>query len=59
MRQGDRHMHRIVQANIDKFKKLLETETDPTKRAVLLRLLAAEEEQKRELAMSPNAKKAF
>jgi bacterioferritin (cytochrome b1) len=52
-------MHRIVQANIDKFKKLLETETDPTKRAVLLRLLAAEEEQKRELAMSPNAKKAF
>ena len=31
-------MDRIVQANIDKFKKLLETETDPTKRAMLLRL---------------------
>ena len=52
-------MHRIVQANIDKFKKLLETETDPTKRALLIRLLAEHEQQKRELAMNPNAKKAF
>jgi hypothetical protein len=33
-------MHGIVQANIDKLKKLLETETDPTKRAMLVRLLA-------------------
>ena len=36
-------MHRIVQANIDRFKLLLETETDPTKRAMEIRLLAEEE----------------
>ncbi len=52
-------MHRIVQANIDKFKRLLETETDPTKRAMLLRLLAEHENEKRELAMKPEAKKAY
>ena len=52
-------MHRIVQANIDKFKKLLETETDPKKRAVLVRLLAEQEELKREFQMKPQAKKAF
>ncbi len=52
-------MHRIVQANIDKFRRLLETEADPTKRAVLIRLLAEQEDQKRELAMKPDAKKAY
>ena len=52
-------MHRIAQANIDKFKRLLETETDPTKRGVLVRLLAEHEEQKQELAMMPNARKAY
>ena len=36
-------MHRIIQANIDRFKLLLETETDPTKRAIEIRLLAEEE----------------
>ena len=36
-------MLRIVQANIDRFKLLLETEADPTKRAMLIRLLAEEE----------------
>ena len=36
-------MNRIVQANIDRFKLLLETETDPTKRAMLFRLLAEQE----------------
>jgi len=36
-------MHRIVKANIDKFKKLLETESDPTKRAMVICLLAEEE----------------
>jgi hypothetical protein len=36
-------MHRIVQANIDRFKLLLETETEPTKRAMMIRLLAEEE----------------
>jgi hypothetical protein len=33
----------IAKANIEHFKKLLETETDETKRAVLKRLLAEEE----------------
>jgi hypothetical protein len=33
----------IIQANIDRFKLLLKTETDPTKRAMEIRLLAEEE----------------
>jgi len=33
----------IAKANIEHFKKLLETETDEKKRAVLKRLLAEEE----------------
>ena len=33
----------IIQANIDRFKLLLQTETDPTKRAMEIRLLAEEE----------------
>jgi hypothetical protein len=36
-------MRRIIQANIDRFKLLLKTETDPTKRAMLIRLLAEED----------------
>ena len=36
-------MQRIIKANIDRFKLLLETETDPTKRSMLHRLLAEEE----------------
>lgn len=36
-------MRRIIQANIDRFKQLLETTTDPTKRKTLLCLLAEEE----------------
>lgn len=32
----------IEQANIDRFTLLLETETEPTKRAMILRLLAEE-----------------
>jgi hypothetical protein len=36
-------MRRIIQANIDRFKALLETEPDPTKRAMEARLLAEEE----------------
>lgn len=38
-------MKRIIQANIDRFKQLLETTTDPTKRRTLQCLLAAEEEK--------------
>jgi hypothetical protein len=33
----------IAKANIEHFKKLIETETDPRKRGVLERLLAEEE----------------
>lgn len=36
-------MRRIIQANIDRFKELLKIETDPTKRAMEIRLLAEEE----------------
>lgn len=46
-------MHRIVQANIDRFKKLLETEVDPTKRAMVIRLLAEEEEVKQKQIAKP------
>ena len=35
--------HNVIQANIDRFKLLLKTETDPTKRAMEIRLLAEEE----------------
>jgi hypothetical protein len=34
---------KIIQANIDRFNSLLETTTDPTKRAMIIRLLAEEE----------------
>jgi hypothetical protein len=36
-------MFSIVQENIDRFRVLLESETDPTKRSMILRLLAEEE----------------
>jgi hypothetical protein len=38
-------MEKIVLANIARFKRLLETETDPVKRATIIRLLAEEEEK--------------
>ncbi len=38
-------MKRIIKANIERFKLLLESETDPTKRAMLLRLLGEQEEK--------------
>jgi hypothetical protein len=34
---------KIIQANIDRFNLLLKTITDPTKRAMVIRLLAEEE----------------
>jgi hypothetical protein len=46
---------RIIQANIDRLKLLLETETDPTKRAMELKLLAEEEAK---LLREPKDKKA-
>jgi hypothetical protein len=48
-------MRRIIQANIDRMKLLLKTETDPTKRTMELRLLAEEEAK---LAQEPKDKKA-
>jgi len=35
-------MRRIIQANVDRLKELLKTETNPTKRAMETRLLAEE-----------------
>jgi hypothetical protein len=45
-------MRRIIQANIDRFKLLLKSETDPVKRAMELRLLA-EEQAKLDESMQP------
>ncbi|MGZ3409057.1 MAG: hypothetical protein ACXWKC_11735 [Xanthobacteraceae bacterium] len=41
-------MERIIEANIERFKKLLAVETDPTKKVILLRLLSEEEEKKQQ-----------
>ena len=49
-------MHRIVQANIDRFKSLLNSETEPTKRATIIRLLAEEEEAKLKQIAEPEIK---
>jgi hypothetical protein len=42
-------MRRIIQANIDRFKNLLKTETDATKRTMEKRLLAEEEAKLKQL----------
>ncbi len=42
-------MRRIIQANIDRLKTLLKTESDPTKRAMERRLLAEEEAKLKQL----------
>jgi hypothetical protein len=53
-------MRRIIQANIARLKKLLETETDPTKRAMETRLLAEEEAKQKQLpAYDKNETKAY
>ena len=49
-------MRRIVQANIDRLKELLKSETNPTKRAMEARLLAEEEEKKIQLLASTKKK---
>ena len=48
-------MRRIIQANIARFKSLLEQETDPTKRAIESRLLAEEELLGTGAVLVPNA----
>jgi len=53
-------LRRIIQANIDKFKGLLKTETDPTKRAMEERLLAEEELKLKEMPpYNKNETKAY
>ena len=50
-------MKRIILANIDRFKQLLETTGDPTKRKTLQRLLAEEEEKLASLEAAPSLSK--
>jgi len=45
-------MHRIAQANVDRFELLLETENEPIKRAMILRLLKEEREKLKDAARS-------
>lgn len=47
-------MKRIIQANVDRFKLLLETTTDPTKRKTLQRLLAEEEQKLDDAQAAPS-----
>lgn len=42
-------MRRIIQANIDRFEELLKTESDATKRAMEMRLLAEEKAKLKKL----------
>jgi hypothetical protein len=42
-------MRMIIQANIDRFRTLLKTETDATKRRMEMRLLAEEEAKLKQL----------
>jgi hypothetical protein len=48
-------MDKIIQANIDRYQLLLTTETDATKRAMIIRLLA-EEQEKLKLATTEERK---
>ena len=52
-------MRRIIQANIDRFKALLATETDPVKQSMEARLLAEEEAKLKQVANSVEKKKAY
>ena len=53
-------MQRIIEANIARFKALLADETDPTKRAMLNRLMAEEETALAAAKLTPtDVKKAY
>jgi len=52
-------MRRIVQANIDRFNLLLETEADPIKRAMIIRPLAEEKDKQIKALSSPEVKLAY
>ena len=59
-REWEFDLRRIIQANIDRLKELLKTETDPTKRAMERRLLAEEEAKQKQLpAYDNNETKAY
>ena len=47
-------MKRICKANIERFKQLLETTTDPTQRKTLVQLLAEEEAKLTRLEAAPS-----
>ncbi len=51
-------MKRIIQANIDRFRLMLEEEADPVKRSMIHRLLI-EQEAELKKADEPAYKKAF
>ncbi len=51
-------MKRIIRANIDRFKQMLDSESDPAKRAILCRLLAEQEAELKE-ADEISIKKAY
>ena len=48
-------MDTIVQANVDRFQALLKTETDPTKRLMIIRLLAEENMKEQPQAQAKRA----
>ena len=52
-------MKRIIQTNIDRFKLMLDEETDSTKRSMIHRLLVEQETELRKVADEPANKKAF
>jgi hypothetical protein len=59
-REWEFDLRRIIQANIDRLKELLKTETDPTKRAMEKHLLAEEEAKQKQLpAYDKNETKAY
>ena len=47
-------MDHIANANIDRFSRLLETETDPAKRIMIARLLAEERAKQSSSAAGPH-----
>ena len=52
-------MKRIIQTNIDRFKLMLDEETDSTKRSMIHRLLVEQETELMKVADEPANKKAF
>jgi hypothetical protein len=51
-------MRRIIEANIKRFRELLKTETDATKRTMETRLLAEEEAKLKQLAAPEKKREA-